>query len=109
MPYFKNNIVVITGHAGFKGSWLSTWLLQLGTNISGLSDRVPTDPVYILQSWQSFWQPIIATKTLLELIGYGAGTCPVSGVGGPMMVNVPYAFSAESIPELLEHLKEPLR
>ncbi len=29
--------VFITGHTGFKGSWLAFWLLQLGANIQGLS------------------------------------------------------------------------
>ena len=34
---FKGKKVLITGHTGFKGSWLSLWLLKLGANVSGLS------------------------------------------------------------------------
>ena len=41
---FKNKTVLITGNTGFKGSWLSIWLLKLGANIVGLSDKVPTSP-----------------------------------------------------------------
>ena len=41
---FKNKLVLLTGHTGFKGSWLSMWLLQLGAKVIGISDRVPTDP-----------------------------------------------------------------
>jgi CDP-glucose 4,6-dehydratase len=41
---FKNKKVLITGHTGFKGSWLSIWLLNLGANVAGLSNQVPTIP-----------------------------------------------------------------
>ena len=36
--------VLITGHTGFKGSWLSLWLKQLGANVFGLSVDVPSQP-----------------------------------------------------------------
>ena len=32
---FKNKNVLITGHTGFKGSWLSIWLNELGANVIG--------------------------------------------------------------------------
>ena len=44
MNLFSNKTVLITGHTGFKGSWLSAWLSQFGANVIGLSDRIPTDP-----------------------------------------------------------------
>jgi len=34
----------VTGHTGFKGSWLSLWLTDLGAQVSGLSIDVPTEP-----------------------------------------------------------------
>jgi len=36
--------VLVTGHTGFKGSWLTTWLLKLGAKVAGLSDCIPTEP-----------------------------------------------------------------
>jgi CDP-glucose 4,6-dehydratase len=36
--------VLITGHTGFKGSWLCVWLLKLGAEVVGISDEVPTKP-----------------------------------------------------------------
>ena len=36
--------VLITGNTGFKGSWLSCWLLKLGAEVIGVSDEVPTAP-----------------------------------------------------------------
>ena len=41
---FKNKTVIVTGHTGFKGSWLSIWLHMLGARVVGISDRVPTNP-----------------------------------------------------------------
>lgn len=32
---YKNKTVLVTGHTGFKGSWLSIWLLQLGAKVIG--------------------------------------------------------------------------
>ena len=34
---FKGKKIVITGHTGFKGSWLSLWLNYLGANVYGIS------------------------------------------------------------------------
>lgn len=36
--------VLVTGHTGFKGSWLTTWLLKLGAEVAGLSNEIPTQP-----------------------------------------------------------------
>ena len=41
---YKNKKVLITGHTGFKGSWLSIWLLKLGAKVYGISKDIPTDP-----------------------------------------------------------------
>jgi len=42
--HFKDKKVLITGHTGFKGSWLSAWLLELGANIVGVSLSPSTSP-----------------------------------------------------------------
>ena len=36
--------VFITGHTGFKGSWLAAWLMRLGATVAGFSDGVPSQP-----------------------------------------------------------------
>lgn len=36
--------VLVTGHTGFKGSWLSMWLNELGARVVGYSLEPPTDP-----------------------------------------------------------------
>ena len=41
---YKDKKVLITGHTGFKGAWLTTWLLKLGANVIGISNNIPTKP-----------------------------------------------------------------
>jgi CDP-glucose 4,6-dehydratase len=41
---WRGRRVLMTGHTGFKGSWLSLWLKQLGAQVSGFSIGVPTQP-----------------------------------------------------------------
>ena len=41
---YQGKKVLVTGHTGFKGSWLTAWLLKLGAKVCGLSDQVPTKP-----------------------------------------------------------------
>jgi CDP-glucose 4,6-dehydratase len=35
--YYAGKTVLVTGHTGFKGSWLSLWLVELGANVVGYS------------------------------------------------------------------------
>jgi len=42
--FWSGKAVLITGHTGFKGSWLSMWLQQLGANVLGYSLAPPTEP-----------------------------------------------------------------
>lgn len=42
--FWKEKTVLLTGHTGFKGSWLSIWLKKMGVNLIGVSKSVPTKP-----------------------------------------------------------------
>ena len=41
---YKNKKVLVTGNTGFKGTWLSIWLLKLGAKVYGISKDIPTKP-----------------------------------------------------------------
>lgn len=41
---YAHRRVLVTGHTGFKGAWLSLWLKQLGAEVHGLSLPAPTNP-----------------------------------------------------------------
>ena len=47
MPFndiYRGKRALVTGHTGFKGSWLTAWLLKMGAEVCGFSNEVPTDP-----------------------------------------------------------------
>jgi CDP-glucose 4,6-dehydratase len=41
---YRGRRVLVTGHTGFKGSWLAAWLCELGAEVGGFSLQVPTQP-----------------------------------------------------------------
>jgi CDP-glucose 4,6-dehydratase len=42
--FWAGRRVLLTGHTGFKGAWLSLWLRSLGARVTGLSAGPPTQP-----------------------------------------------------------------
>lgn len=42
--FYKNKRVFLTGHTGFKGSWLALWLTKLGAKVCGYSLKPNTNP-----------------------------------------------------------------
>ena len=48
--FWKGRRVFLTGHTGFKGSWLSLWLDALGANVTGYALEPPTKPSLFLQA-----------------------------------------------------------
>ena len=46
--FFSNSKVLVTGHTGFKGSWLSSWLIALGADVIGVSLDIPTQPSHFV-------------------------------------------------------------
>jgi len=42
--FWKGKRVFLTGHTGFKGSWLSLWLFSLGVEVKGYALNPPTSP-----------------------------------------------------------------
>tara|TARA_B110000438_G_C15819438_1_gene653632 strand:+ start:314 stop:1399 length:1086 start_codon:yes stop_codon:yes gene_type:complete len=50
LKIFKNSRVIVTGHTGFKGSWLTAWLKILGANVMGISLKPNTSPSHFVVS-----------------------------------------------------------
>ena len=49
--------VMVTGHTGFKGSWLALWLSEMGAEVAGYSLPAPTDPSH----WNLLGLPVAET------------------------------------------------
>ena len=47
---FKKKVFLITGHTGFKGSWLAMWLRQLGAEVTGIALDPPTEPSHFVST-----------------------------------------------------------
>jgi CDP-glucose 4,6-dehydratase len=41
---YHNKTVLITGNTGFKGSWMSHWMMKMGAKVIGFSRDIPTEP-----------------------------------------------------------------
>ena len=44
LDFYKGKRVLVTGHTGFKGSWLCRILLDLGAEVTGYALKAPTEP-----------------------------------------------------------------
>jgi len=66
---YQGKKVLITGHTGFKGTWLSIWLNSLGANIIGVSKDTPTQPSMfeILKVEETVQHNIIDTRDFKAL------------------------------------------
>ena len=47
---FHNKTIIVTGHTGFKGSWLALWLLNLGAKVIGIALDPPTKPSHFIET-----------------------------------------------------------
>ncbi len=79
---FAGRRVLITGHTGFKGSWLSLWLTRLDAKVAGYSDAIPTEPSHF-------------TALALDLDDRRGDICDVAAIN---------AVVAETRPEIVFHL-----
>jgi len=82
--FWKGRRVLLTGHTGFKGAWLSLWLQSLGAKVTGFANGVPTQP------------------SLYELAKVGDGMESIEGdVRDPAAIA---AAIAEGKPEIVIHM-----
>ena len=43
---FRDKNIIVTGHTGFKGSWLAAWLKQCGAHVTGIALDPPSEPAH---------------------------------------------------------------
>jgi len=78
MSFWRNKRVLITGHTGFKGSWLSLWLQESGTEVCGYSLEAPTTPSLFVDArvWEGMRSVIGDIRDLEKLQRVFAEFCP---------------------------------
>lgn len=61
ISFYKNKRVLVTGHTGFKGTWLCKMLVNAGAIVTGYSLKPPTDPnLFELSGLENKMKSIIA-------------------------------------------------
>ena len=84
VAFWSGKTVLVTGHTGFKGGWLSLWLQKMGAKVVGYALPPATDP------------------DLFDLAGVGAGMA--SAIGDVRDPEALAAVFAEHRPEIVFHL-----
>jgi CDP-glucose 4,6-dehydratase len=82
--FWRNKKVLITGHTGFKGSWLCIWLHLLGADVTGYALQPPTRP------------SLFATCELDTIVNHNVGDVRDAATLGKVM--------SESRPEIIFHM-----
>jgi CDP-glucose 4,6-dehydratase len=82
--FWQGKRVLLTGHTGFKGSWLALWLHQLGARVTGFALTPPTTP--------NLFEVAQVGETLDSIIG---------DIRDPVAVSAAFA---RSNPEIIFHL-----
>ncbi len=95
---FKGRSILVTGHTGFKGSWLTLWLHQLGARVTGLA----LDPLHEGDAFNAMRLHELCEDIRQEINDYD-GVCDIIRHTGPEVV-----FHLAAQPIVLDALNDPL-
>jgi CDP-glucose 4,6-dehydratase len=95
---FKGRKILITGHTGFKGSWLTLWLHRLGAVLSG----VALDPLNDLDAYRAMQVSVLCNDLRQDICDYSA----VHDIFGRVQPEIVFHLAARSL--VLESYRDPL-
>ena len=87
--FWRGRRVFITGHTGFKGSWLALWLEQLGASVTGYAIDVPTTP--------SLYEAARVDEGIRSVIGDVRGLSDVATAMEEAQPEVVFHLAAQSL------------
>ena len=97
---YRGKKVLVTGHTGFKGSWLCEWLLSLGAEVHGLALPPPTRP-------SLFNQLRLARRIKSHTIGDIRDLATVKGVMRRVKPDFVFHLAAQPLVRLSYKKREP--
>ena len=98
VSFWRNKHVLVTGHTGFKGCWLSLWLLHLGARVTGLALPSKTTP--------SLFDQLGLASELDHRIGDVRDPDFVAGLISQVQPNAVFHLAAQSL--VLESYRDPI-
>ena len=102
LSFYEGKSVFVTGHTGFKGTWLCKMLVQAGARVTGYALQAPTEPsLYDLSEIQDEITSIIGDIRDFDTLKKAAGPEDLAGlaevpltVGEAVQQGVPVPFPA---------------
>jgi CDP-glucose 4,6-dehydratase len=85
--FWSGRRVLVTGDTGFKGAWLALWLTELGAEVVGLADGVPTEP--------SLWEAANVGAVVAHHVGDVRDAARVQAVVGAAAPEVVFHLAAQ--------------
>lgn len=89
---YRNTRVLVTGHTGFKGSWLCAWLTAMGANVLGFSLNPNTDP--------NHFELIAPSLALRTVIGDVRDSSTLRGVWSDFEPEIVFHLAAQPLVRL---------
>ena len=84
---YRNKTVLITGHTGFKGSWLALWLERMGARVIGYALEAPTTPDHLS----------LLTLDIISILGDIRDSKKLETTFGEFQPNIVFHLAAQPI------------
>ena len=101
--FYKGKKVLVTGHTGFKGTWLSRILVNAGAEVTGYSLNPPTDPaLFNMAGFEGKMNSVIGVNGVGKTTSIGKLADQLKAEGKKVVLAAADTFRAAAIDQLAE-------